>query len=1126
MRPSSLLTRQRLLFALSAIAPPTPPTTLRSSISRISLSATPPRRRTNKISASQQQQQILPAETADATAAAADVYVGSITPRVLSEREKKVVAYRQEYRCAACDCLLPPGYQVDHITPLALGGTNGLSNLQALCMRCHTRKTRSQRHDLLAAAAARDANAAAESLASTAAAAAATPAAEQAAALQDIDTSSGSLMGLDAIELSSLRLLRGMNQQQLAAVVCSDGPMRVAAGPGTGKTRVLTARIAHLIVEAKVPPQRVLAVTFTNKAARELRVRITRLIGPDDADSVTMGTFHSLCLAMLRQDIEKLPEELPYKRGFAVYDEYASLKLIKKLKLRIEGGPKTGAAVQTGEQKKKEEFSAGAVQSIISAAKNDMYDAQSFRSNPPVKLHSLGPARLSLVASVFEAYQQALRDENVIDFDDMLLLTETLLRTNDRVRKKYASHWRHIAVDEFQDTNSVQYELLALLGKDHKNVFVVGDADQAIYGWRGADIRNQARLDSDFVIRQIAPTVPPASLPPDAYGSVTSLQEAVREIPLPPLPRSGGGRKLNLELNYRSRQGILDMAYRLLAPAYGEDPASQLRLVTPSFQQAEANGEDETTQIQPYAPPPTLAQQQRAALQRAVESVQVIELEDSDHEAEYVVDEILRIRDMALAANAAASSDGKKQPDPPSMAVLYRTNTQSMAFERRLVREGVPYVLAAQRSFYARKEIRDLLAYLQLLRSNDTIALERIINVPARRIGATTMDALHDASEVCGVSLWRAVELYATSEQPTTTKKKKGADADAEENEDQDEERAMIAKMPPLRKNVVEALKDFYELIMRFRSIVQEAAADAAANSTEASQEDDDEVKLRMVSTEIRRRQRDPRGRDPEGRARLALKDGASEQQELLEDLEMLDLSEEEKEEEEERDVLIASEVNLEFVGDDEEEDEEEQGDALVAASRSTEGGGLAALLKLILVESGYEAMLQKGGEEETGRWRNLGELANLASERRVDELNDFLDQIALVSDVDALDGQGTGSPQGKDPRKAGGVVQLSTIHGAKGLEFDHVFVTGVEEGLLPHYYCTDSDDEIEQERRLLYVAMTRAKERLVLTHGAVRGRWGKVTPVERSRFLDDLPDDLRREIARIGGRRRRSARW
>ena len=264
----------------------------------------------------------------------AEVWTGSITPRLLSENQKKVVAYRQKYQCAGCDCLLPPSYQVDHIKPLALGGTNGLTNLQALCTRCHTSKTRRQRHDILASRAAREATDAADADVAIvsheydlledpeeqggfeeAASDVDGGAAAAGSGASDGGDGAGAMLGLDSLELSSLKLLRGMNQQQLAAVVCADGPMRVAAGPGTGKTRVLTARIAHLIVEANVPPQRVLAVTFTNKAARELRERITTLIGPDEADSVTMGTFHSLCLAMLRVDIEKLPTEVSLPRN-------------------------------------------------------------------------------------------------------------------------------------------------------------------------------------------------------------------------------------------------------------------------------------------------------------------------------------------------------------------------------------------------------------------------------------------------------------------------------------------------------------------------------------------------------------------------------------------------------------------------------------------------------------------------------------------------------------------------------------------------------------------------------------------------------------------------------------------
>jgi DNA helicase-2/ATP-dependent DNA helicase PcrA len=944
------------------------------------------------------------------------------------------------------------GYEVDHIRPLALGGTNGLTNLQALCPSCHVRKTRSQRHDLLAS---RDARAAAAT--TTANVTEDTISGSPQASDPTVDTSrrtSASAdtaltnvdsLSLDSIELSSLRLLRGMNQQQLAAVVCADGPLRVAAGPGTGKTRVLTARIAHLVVETKVPPQRVLAVTFTNKAARELRERITALIGPDGADSITMGTFHSLCLAMLRVDVERLPPELGYRRGFAVYDEYASLKLIRKLKERVEGGAPSGGAQRTKEQKEQDELSAAAVQALISAAKNDGHDAASFREHPPRRVHHLPAARLSQVSQVFALYEETMRRENIIDFDDMLLLTTALLRTSERTRRKYASHWRHITVDEFQDTNTVQYQLLSLLGRDHHNVFVVGDADQAIYGWRGADIRNQARLDSDFVIRPLPPAVPAAPLPPAAFESVAALKAAVRELPLPPLPRSGGGRKLSLELNYRSNQHILDMAHRLLAPAYAADPSSQLSLVTPDTYGCAEDGAGRR-----------VGQGSRA--------VSVIGVDDWEHEAEYVVDEILRLRGTIPLPTSAGEA-----PVVPSIAILYRTNAQSMTFERRLVREGVPYVLAAQRSFYARKEIRDALAYMRLLRSNDSIALERIINVPPRKIGAATLATLHGAVANQGISLWEAVELYARE-----------GDGDGD-------------TLPPMAKGARAAVRRFHTLITRFRGLVEAELEDVSLGTGGQRTADgdgiDEEVRLQMVSSDIRRRLRHPHVRDPEGpQARIA---EAVAEEEAASAAAAGDFAA--------ATAAAAVELDSADVGDEE------------AGSKGNRS--LASLLRLMLAESGYEAFL-KGGKDESesnSRWRNLGELAQLASERSVDEIDAFLDQIALVSDVDALDAQGARSA-GAERQRA---VQLSTIHGAKGLEFDHVFVTGVEEGLLPHYYCSDELEEVEQERRLLYVAMTRARKQLVLTHSSVRARWGKVTPVERSRFLDDLPGELNSEAPR-----------
>ncbi|KOO22947.1 ATP-dependent DNA helicase [Chrysochromulina tobinii] len=839
---------------------------------------------------------------------------------------------------------------------------------------------------------------------------------------------------IDEIAISSLSLLRGMNQQQLAAVVCTDGPVRVAAGPGTGKTRVLTARIAHLVREVAVSPRRLLAVTFTNKAARELRERVTALIGPGDADAITMGTFHSLCLAMLRSDVERLPEELGYRRGFTVYDEDSSLKLMQKIKSRVEGGKATGAAKQTSEQAAKEEFSAGAVQSIISAAKNDGYDAATFRAQPPRRLAAMPTEQLALVGRVFTEYEATMRAENTVDFDDMLILATTLLRTSERTRLKYSRHWQHICVDEFQDTNGLQYQVVSLLGRDHKNVFVVGDADQAIYGWRGADIRNQARFDSEFVIRPLPQHVPARPLPASAYASVDALKQAISDLPLPRLPRTGGGRRLNLELNYRSRQAILDVAHSLLAPSYAHDPSAQLRLLSA------------TTAARLAAP--------------------FVEVE------------------------AKPADSPSKRPEPAR----------------------VPYVLAAQRSFYARKEVRDALSYLRLLRSNDTISLERIINVPPRKIGATTLATLHEAANQRQASLWQALELYALGDPLGAPA---GACAAVVEGA-APEAAAAVAPLPKMSKAATEALCRFYELIMRFRALSSAARPDEGSDTgrptggvagelrggvegKQCAEAEDDPVNLKLVSTQLRRQFQtvdtaeaigvlSGYGDTTAGRQPVASVSGG----ERAADRTRSSMSAESS------DGLAEKVSGSEEIGSGSEE---------IVASPTD----LSSLFRLLMVESGYEALAK--ADTESSRWRNLGELANLARERHVSELDEFLDQIALVSDVDALDAHGTQIVRDRS------IVQLSTIHAAKGLEFDAVFLAGVEEGLLPHFYSSNSLDEVEEERRLMYVAMTRAKQHLVVTHAGARGRWGKFNFRKRGGHgrrkieIEYIDDKIRRHI-------------
>ncbi len=694
--------------------------------------------------------------------------------------------------------------------------------------------------------------------------------------------------------------------------------------------------------------------------------------------------------------------------------------------------------------------------------------------------------------------------------------------------------------DEFQDTNGMQYQIVSLLGRDHKNVFVVGDADQAIYGWRGADIRNQARFDSEFVIRPLPQPVPARPLPAAAYASVDALKRAITDLPLPQLPRTGGGRRLNLELNYRSRQAILDVAYSLLAPSYAHDPSSQLRLLSaaadasPVAPAAEVKAQprhhapkrqpaprERETPVPPdvrwvfpddeeddgmvergaqdegvvEAAPPLASSKTSTEEMRDV--VQVVAVEDAEQEADFVVGQILRLRDgLSLRADAPPL---RKPAGPPSVAILYRTNAQSMAFERRLVREGVPYVLAAQRSFYARKEVRDALSYLRLLRSNDTISLERVINVPPRKIGATTLATLHEAANQRQVSLWCALEMYALGEPGATA-----AAASGIIDDDGAQDAAVVAPLPKMSKAATGALRRFYELIMRFRTLSAVAPEEANKEGEPTSpgkgpatgdgdgantEVDVETVKLKLVSTQLRRE---------------------FQTVDTAEAIGVLSGYEEASD----------STIGKQSMAPDDGGDGTKDGSSSsvgsdgsnpvqpVQAEGSSEGEAeetptdLSSLFRLLMAESGYEALVK--AETESSRWRNLGELANLARSRHVSELEEFLDQIALVSDVDALDAHGT------QPRDRS-IVQLSTIHGAKGLEFDAVFVAGVEEGLLPHYYSSSSPDEVEEERRLMYVAMTRAKKHLVVTHAGARGRWGKFNFVEASRFLQDLPDTCNR---------------
>lgn len=421
-------------------------------------------------------------------------------------------------------------------------------------------------------------------------------------------------------------LFQGLNAAQAEAVRAPEGPVLVLAGPGSGKTRVLTYRIAYLISERGVRPYQILAVTFTNKAAREMLTRLQTLVGPEAAQ-LTVGTFHAVCARILRREAP----HLGIGPHFVIYDEEDQERLIAQALKELNLDAK--------------QYRPSAVQSAISRAKNDLITAETYR--PPTYWHEA-------VARTFERYEALKRANNGLDFDDLLLKTEQLFREFEEVRTRYQRRYPYILVDEFQDTNKAQYEIVRHLVAGRRNIFVVGDEDQSIYSWRGADFRNVMRFRSDF---------------PDAHVVL-------------------------LEQNYRSTKTILTVARTIIS-------RNALRV-------------DKALWTENESGPP----------------VQLFEAYDEREEANYVASEVQRL----VAQGACRYGD---------CAVMYRTNAQSRALEDALIHRGIPYQLVGAVRFYQRREIKDILAYLRLIENpDDEVSLLRIINVPARGIGAKTISEL------------------------------------------------------------------------------------------------------------------------------------------------------------------------------------------------------------------------------------------------------------------------------------------------------------------------------------------------------------------------------------------------
>jgi DNA helicase-2/ATP-dependent DNA helicase PcrA len=658
------------------------------------------------------------------------------------------------------------------------------------------------------------------------------------------------------------QILRALNPEQARAVTTTEGPLLILAGAGSGKTRVLAHRIAYLVGVKDVPPWRILAVTFTNKAAAELRERIISLVGEGGRD-VQAGTFHALCARVLRRD----GEAIGVSRRFVIYDTDDQTALMKQI-LREEDLPLTG------------EFRPSVVLGAISRAKNEMLD-------PTFLAENAANHRERLIARLATRYQERLRSARALDFDDLLLEAVRLFDEAPDVLARYQDRWHYLHVDEYQDTNRAQYLWVNALARKRGNLAVVGDDDQSIYSWRGADLRNILDFERDW---------PTATV-------------------------------VKLERNYRSTQLILDAAHAVVSRNTARkekklwtDIAGGLKI-----QRFEAYNEDEEAEWIARQVEGLIGGRGSALTRRADES-------DEDHS--------FRARDIA---------------------VMYRMNAQSRAIEESFLRYGLRYQLIGGTRFYARREVKDALAYLRILRSDtDSVSFERIINVPARSIGDKTIEALRAAAATTdpttGVpgAYWSAIEAGARGDLPTLASRTRAA------------------------------LADFAALVQRLRGRIG---------------------------------------------------------------------------------VLP-----------------------------------LPELLDEVLEASGYRAMLADGSEDGEERWANLLELRAVTTRyddlEPEDALDRLLEETALVADQDAYEGDAD-------------AVTLITLHAAKGLEFPVVFIAGLEEGLFPHSRALDDERQLEEERRLAYVGITRAKRRLYLSHAWRRATWGMGQAAVPSRFLLEIPAEL-----------------
>ncbi|MDP4092888.1 MAG: DNA helicase PcrA [Bacillota bacterium] len=441
-----------------------------------------------------------------------------------------------------------------------------------------------------------------------------------------------------------MKLLENLNDEQKKAVLHGDGPLLILAGAGSGKTRVLTHRIAYLIQESNVDPMSILAITFTNKAAREMKSRIEKLVG-DEAGSMWIGTFHSTCVKILRRDIEKLG----FERSFAIYDSADQQILIKDCIKELSLNEKN--------------FPPRMVQEAIGRAKDELIEPQAYTNM------YASDYRLGKIAKIYELYQKKLKQNNALDFDDIILFTIKLFMDNPPVLDYYHRKFKYVLVDEYQDTNTAQYYLISLLAKKNRNLCVVGDDDQSIYGWRGANIRNILDFEKEFKDCKV----------------------------------------IKLEQNYRSTQRILDAANSVIKNNTGR---KSKKLWTENVEGSR---------------------------------IQYFQGGNEHEEAAFIAGEIKRL----------CASEDKSYSD---FAILYRMNAQSRVLEDMLMRESIPYRIFGGLRFYDRKEIKDIIAYLRVIQNpSDNISLKRIINVPKRGLGNTTVDTAENIANERGCSIYSII---------------------------------------------------------------------------------------------------------------------------------------------------------------------------------------------------------------------------------------------------------------------------------------------------------------------------------------------------------------------------------